>query len=163
MEKSNSDLEAIAQRIRASFAARDTAREKALGRCREAIRHSANAIRAVHRGEFDRTRSFLDKARQVLQEAAESLAEHPEMRHGGFVHDAQKEYAEGCITLALVLEEDLPEPEALEVGYPAYLHGMAEAVGEMRRYILDTIRKGEESFPVVRHSSPAWTTFTASW
>jgi len=87
----------------------------------------------------------LDTAYHLLQEVAEALAEHSQLLHTGFVHDAQKEYAEGCITLALALNEALPTPEALGVGYVAYLHGLGEAVGEMRRYILDTIRKGDLS------------------
>jgi len=145
MEKATSNLETIAQRIRSSFTAKDVAREKALRLCREAIRHSASAIRAVHRGDFDQTRSSLDVAYDVLQQAAQILSEHSELLNGGFVHDAQKEYAEGRVTLALALNEPLPEPEALGVGYAAYLHGLAEAVGEMRRYLLDTIRSGDLS------------------
>ena len=61
----------------------------------------------------------------------------------GFLHDAQKEYAEGQITLSLASESPLPDPDELRVGYPAYLNGMGEAVGEMRRHILDTLRKGD--------------------
>lgn len=143
MEKPTDNLEAVAQRIREEFLAKDAAREKALKLCRETIRHSASAIRAVHRGEFDITRSSLDTAYNCMKEADEALAQHPALLHGGFVHDAQKEYAEGCITLALALRETLPEPESLGVGYAAYLHGLAEAVGEMRRHLLDTIRKGD--------------------
>ena len=145
MDKATSDLEAIAQRIRSSFTAKDAAREKALRLCREATRYSADAIRAVHRSEFDQTHSCLDEAHHLLQKVAEALAEQSELLNSGFVHDAQKEYAEGCITLALALNEALPEPEALGVRYAAYLHGLGEAVGEMRRYLLDTIRKGDLS------------------
>jgi len=142
MEKSTSNLEAIAQRIRSSFTAKDMAREKALRLCREVIRYSADAIRAIHRGEFEQTRSCLDTAYRLLREVAEALAEYSELLNSGFVHDAQKEYAEGCITLALALNDTLPEPEVLGINYPAYLHGLGEALGEMRRYLLDTIRKG---------------------
>jgi len=145
MEKATTNLEAIAERIRARLSAKDVAREQALRLCREAIRYSASAIRAVHRGDFDETRSSLEKANQILRQAAEVLSEHHELLNGGFVHDAQKEYAEGRITLALALNESLPEPEELGVGYAAYLHGLAEAVGEMRRYLLDTIRSGDLS------------------
>jgi translin len=145
MEKATANLEAIAQRIRADFIAKDAAREKALRLCRETIRYSANAIRAVHRGEFDITHSSLDTAYHLLQEAGEALSQHTALLHSGFVHDAQKEYAEGCITLALTLGETLPDPESLGIGYAAYLHGMGEAVGEMRRHLLDTIRRGDIS------------------
>lgn len=145
MEKATSNLDDIAQRIRTDFIAKDAAREKALKLCREAIRHSANAIRAVHRSEFDKTRTSLDAAYKVLEEAKEALAQHSDLLNGGFVHDSQKEYAEGCITLALALRETLPTPEELGVRYAAYLHGLGEAVGEMRRHLLDTIRKGDLS------------------
>jgi len=145
MEKTTSNLEDIAQRIRTDFIAKDAAREKALRLCREAIRHSANSIRAIHRGEFDNTRSSLDSARRCLQEAGEALANCSDLLHSGYVHDSQKEYAEGCITLALALRETLPTPEELGVRYAAYLHGLGEAVGEMRRHLLDTIRKGDIS------------------
>jgi translin len=145
MERSTSNLEAISQKIRISLSAKDTAREKALPLCREVIRHSANAIRAAHRSEFDRTRSSLDSARRLLQEINETLAECSNLLHSGFVHDAQKEYAEGCITLALILGEAMPDPEEVGVGDAAYLHGMGEAVGEMRRHLLDSIRNGDIS------------------
>ena len=36
----------------------------------------------------------------------------------------------------------LPAPEALGVGGPAYLHGLSEAVGELRRHLLDALRRG---------------------
>jgi len=145
MNKPTANLETIAGRIREDFMAKDTAREKGLRLCRETIRHSASAIRAVHRGEYDVTRSSLDMAYSCVQEAGEALAQFPGLLHSGFVHDAQKEYAEGRITLALALRDTLPEPESLGVGYAAYLHGLAEAVGEMRRYLLDTIRRGDLS------------------
>jgi len=145
MGKSTSGLEETIQKIRADFAAKDASREKALRQCREAIRYSSNAIRAIHRSEFDRARSALDAARDQLQEAGQELSQHSELNHPGFLHDSQKEYAEGCITMALVLNDVLPTPESLSVSYAAYLHGMSEAVGEMRRHLLDTIRRGDLS------------------
>ncbi len=145
MPRTTANLDEIADRIRGDFAGKDAAREKALRMCREAIRHSANAIRAVHRGEFDSTRGSLNTASELLQDAASVLAGHGQLLYSGFMHDSQKEYAEGSITLALALGEKLPQPEDLKVGSAAYLHGLAEAVGEMRRYLLDTIRKGDLS------------------
>ena len=49
-------LAVIMEGIRVNFVAKNQAREAALAASREAIRHSANAIRAVHRGEFERAR-----------------------------------------------------------------------------------------------------------
>lgn len=41
--------------------------------------------------------------------------------------------------------EPIPAPEELQLSDAAYLNGLGEAVGEMRRYVLDTIRKGDLS------------------
>lgn len=143
MAKLTENLEPIADRIRQRFSQKDEAREKALDLSRDVIRYSTNAIRALHRREFEQSRAILQSARDRLDELERRLKKHPDLAHGGFVHDAQKEFAEGCITLALVVGETMPDPEGLKVGHAAYLNGMAEAVGELRRYLLDSIRRNQ--------------------
>jgi translin len=135
------NLEEIAEHIRADFEARDAAREKVLPLCREAIRHCANAIRAVHRQQFDQAAKLLDSARQRLTEAEKSTAGYGELESAGFVRDARKEFVEGTVTLALVTGRPLPAPDELGVDAAAYLNGLGEAVGELRRYLLDSLRR----------------------
>ena len=145
MSKPVEDLEAIAAELRPHFAAEDKAREKALRSCRQVIRHSADAIRAVHRQEQGKAKGLLDSAYELLRELNQDLAKHGRLLHSGFVHDAQKEFAEGYITLALIAGEGLPRPEALGISNAAYLDGLGESVGELRRYILDSLRRGDFS------------------
>jgi len=145
MSKPVEDLEIIAAKLRPHFAAEDEAREKALRSCRQVIRYSADAIRAVHRQEHDKAKGLLDSAHELLRELNHDLAEHGKLLHSGFVHDAQKEFAEGCITSALIAGEDLPKPRALGVSNAAYLDGLGESVGELRRYILDSLRRDDFS------------------
>jgi translin len=136
------NLESIAGRIREDLAAKDAAREKVLPLCREAIRHCANAIRAVHRQQFDQAEELLSSARKRLKEAGRSTSDYGELGYAGFIRDAQKEFAEGSITLALVTGTRLPGPDELGIDAAAYLNGMGEAAGELRRYILDSMRRG---------------------
>jgi translin len=145
MAKPVRDLELIAAKLRPCFAAEDESREKALRSCRQVIRYSADAIRAVHRQEHDKAKQLLDSAHGLLQELNHDLARHGKLLHSGFIHDAQKEFAEGCITLALIAGEDLPKPRALGVSNAAYLDGLGESVGELRRYILDSLRRDDFS------------------
>jgi len=145
MSKPVEELEAIAAELRPKFAAEDEAREKALRSCRQVIRHSADAIRAVHRQEQDKAKGLLDSAYELVLELNHDLAKHGRLLHSGFVHDAQKEFAEGSITLALIAGEDLPKPETLGVSNAAYLDGLGESVGELRRHILDSLRRGDFS------------------
>jgi translin len=145
MSKPVEDLEAIAAELRPKFAAEDEAREKALRSCRQVIRHSANAIRAVHRQEQDKAKGLLDSAYELLRELNHDLAGHGRLLHSGFVHDAQKEFVEGYVTLALIGGKGFPRPEMLGVSNAAYLDGLGESVGELRRYILDSLRWGDFS------------------
>jgi translin len=145
MSKPVEDLEVVAAKLRPCFAAEDEAREKALRSCRQIIRYSADAIRAVHRQEHGKAKQLLDSAHELLQELSHDLAEHGKLLHSGFVHDAQKEFAEGRITLALIAGEDLPKPKTLGVSNAAYLDGLGESVGELRRYILDSLRRDDFS------------------
>ncbi len=137
-----SPLDTIIPRVLEHFAAKNAAREKALAASRTLIRESANAIRAVHRGEFAKAEAMLDQARDVRDDAVAALAGHQDIAHAGYFHDAQKEYAEARTTLALLSGGALPSPEELGVEYAAWLNGIAESVGEMRRAILDRLRAG---------------------
>ncbi len=138
-------LDSIAEELRLSLTAKDAAREKALPLCREVIHHSSHAIRAVHRQEFDRARELLELAHSLLNEGEQALTNSEELNHTGFLRDAQKEFAEGSITLALVTGKLPPDPNELGVGSAAYLNGLGEAVGELRRYLLDSMRNGDLS------------------
>jgi len=139
------NLDSIAEQVRWHLSAKDAAREKALPLCREVIRYSSHAIRAVHRHEFEQAQELLQSARNLLGDIKEAIAEYNELNNTGFVRDAQKEFAEGSITLALVTGDPPPDPNELGVDPAAYLNGLGEAVGELRRYLLDNMRKDDLS------------------
>jgi translin len=137
------DLLALSEPVRARFQARHEARETGLARSRDAIRAAANAIRAIHRGELDRADALIATAREQLAAATDACDAYPEVRHAGFVADAAKEVAEAVLTRAAVEGDPLPDVEAVGVDDAAWLHGLAETVGELRRASLDRVRRGD--------------------
>jgi translin len=145
MKRPTDNLDSIAEQVRLAFAAKDTAREKVLPLCREVIRYSSNAIRAVHRQEFDEANGLLKQALNLLNEAEKAVNGYSELGHAGSFRDAQKELAEAAITLALVTKKQTPSPDELGIDFAAYLNGLGEAVGELRRYLLDSIRRDDLS------------------
>jgi translin len=136
----NPGLEGVESAARAEFDAKFAARERGLSVSRKVIRSSANAIRAFHRGEIDDSLSLMDEAGTLLSEAVGILQDHPDVLFAGFVEDAAKEYAEARLTYALGLGKPLPSPDGLGVFVGSYLHGLGEAVGELRRRLLDLLR-----------------------
>lgn len=137
------ELSELGESLRQSFDAKMTAREQGLASSRSAIRCCGNAIRALHRYEAERSRELIEEARGCLDTARTALQPHPELLHAGFVHDAEKEFAEACITQSLVLQEPFPSMDAVGVAAASYVKGMAEAIGEVRRHLLDLMRRGE--------------------
>jgi translin len=139
------NLDSISNQARQDLSARDAAREKLLPLCRDVIRCSSNAIRAVHRQDYQQAGELLNSARGNLTAAEKAANGFNELSSTGAIRDAQKEFSEANITLALVTGKPLPGPRELNVDTAAYLNGMGEAAGELRRYMLDAMRKGDLS------------------
>ena len=137
------ELAGLVAAVDASLAEASSARELALPGCRRVIRLSGSAIKAVHRLDPAAAVAATAEAEQVLREVQAAVADHPAIEHAGFLHDAEKEYVEARCTIALVDGAPLPDPEALRVGGPAYLRGLAEAASELRRHLLDRLRDGD--------------------
>ena len=138
-------LRGAADSTRQSLADTDRARERALRLSREMIRHSADSIRAIHRGEFDGASELIESASSLVQESRILLSEHPEVYFTGYVQDALKEYVEANAVLAFIENRPLPTPDELQVGAAAYLGGLSDTVGELRRFILDRLRRDDFS------------------
>jgi translin len=139
------DLSSIVDHVRAELEARSDVRDQAIRRSRDLIRYCANSIRAMHRGEFDRARARLETAREVAVQMVQDVHDYPSVYRAGYTQDALKEFVEARAVYAMLHRDPIPGPDALgvQVDYPAYLKGLAEAASEMRRAILDTIRKGD--------------------
>ena len=138
------NLDRISEVVHIRFDQRMDARERALPAARRAIRSCANAIRAIHRSEWEQAHRLMDQAKAAIDEGLSAVRDHPEIRFAGYLQDAEKEYAEARITEAVVTgASQLPTPEELGVEDAPFLNGMAEAIGEGRRHILDLLRHGE--------------------
>lgn len=137
------NLDQIEAEVRAELDGKFAARELALKNCRKIIQASSKAIRALHRGDLAAADALLADGRSLIAEAEAPLTEHRDIYHAGFFYDAVKEYAEAELTKALVLHQPLPLPSELGLHAVPYLKGLGEAVGELRRRLLDQLRKGE--------------------
>lgn len=136
------NIDVIGQEAITHLALKNAARERALPKSRAAIRFCANSIRATHRQETATAQTLLQQAAALLEEMATDLRDHQDIFYAGFVQDAQKEYAEAVTFATMTQSQPLPMAEALAIGWAAYLNGLAEAVGELRRYVLDQLRRG---------------------
>ncbi len=118
-------------------------REVALRACRQVIRLSGSSIRSVHRHDDAEAVAIADQAEVVLREAQAALVPFPELTYAGFLHDAEKEYVEARLTRVLVTGGPLPDAAELAVDGRSWMKGLVEAASELRRHLLDQLRRGD--------------------
>jgi translin len=135
-------LDEIIDEIHQTFDIRTKARDQALRQARILTRYCANAIRAVHRDEYQLAQEQLQHAQELVTELNENLADHQDVYFAGYTQDAMKEFAEACITYALIYNQALPTPGELHIEHNTYLKGLAEVSGELRRKCMDILRHG---------------------
>jgi len=141
----NADLEALSERIRKFFERKNQIRDAALTQSRNLTRHSARAIRAIHRNDSDLALEHLSEADKLANALRSGLSDDPDLYYTGYAQDALKEYCEAHLTVATILGKEWPTTEELKLEYATYLNGMSEVVGELRRRVMDIIRSGHSS------------------
>jgi translin len=137
------ELAPLARPVLIALEAAHTAREAGLAATRRTIRSCGLAIRAVHRDDPASAKALTAEAEVALREAQEALRPFPAVAYAGFLGDAEKEFAEACLTAALVQGSPLPGYETMQVEVTSWLKGLAEAASELRRFLLDRLRAGE--------------------
>ncbi|MBW6518259.1 MAG: translin family protein [ANME-2 cluster archaeon] len=133
-------LSKISARLFEHFEVKDIAREHALKLSRTVVRLSSSAIKSIHRKQFDQAKDIIVEAGTINTEIKSILADHPELYFAGFVEQAQQEFAEATILYCIINENRIPDTSEIDVEDPAYLMGLGDVVGELRRVILDLIR-----------------------
>ncbi len=135
-------FDAIGERIRQHLEEKNAARDRALQQSRTLIRHCSLAIRAAHRDERPEAAAELATAAHLQLELRANLQAYPDLLHAGYTQDALKEFVEASIVCAILAGEPLPTPEDIGIDNAAYLCGLGEAAGELRRRVLDILRHG---------------------
>src|SRR5690606_38198243 len=85
----------------------------------------------------------LQEARQATDDLVGGVRDYPVLYFAGYTQDAVKEFVEANLVYAMVRDRPLPTPEALGAESNTWLNGLAEAASELRRRILDLLRRGE--------------------
>lgn len=119
------------------------ARELALSETRKLIQLASKSIKLIHRRHFAEADEVLSELRAKLQAAKQKLQAWPQVLYGGHLQDAEKEFVEASVLYAMTQGRELESWSEMKVSLNSYLHGIAEAASELRRLILDEVRRGE--------------------
>jgi translin len=133
------NLEKIINKIEKNIDDKDRVREKSLRYSREIIIGCRKAIQLIHNNSMKKSNILIEKSSSKLIELYDFTKKHCDLSHSGFVENAAQEFVEARCLFNIMQEKDLPDPDELHVTYSAYLRGLCDVVGELRRKSLDSI------------------------
>lgn len=133
------NLERVVTRIEEELDEKDEVREVALKSSRAIVRLSGQVLKGLHREED--IREGLNELRDEVSRLSSLIADHPEMSTAGFVEDAFQEFCEVLIIMTILEKDDVPLPEDMNLPSVPYLLGLADSVGELRRFCLDELKR----------------------
>lgn len=122
---------------------KDNVREETIRLSREIIRDSGEAIRMIHLGRFNEATNSIFNATEKVKILINKLKEHPDLFYGGLVYNCLGEYVEAYVFYNLVIRSRMPSLSELNVPHIPYLQGLGDVIGELRRYIIDLLKKHE--------------------
>ncbi|MFP3908875.1 MAG: translin [Archaeoglobaceae archaeon] len=120
---------------------KESAREKLIKLTRDLKLNSTKAIAATHSEDIQKAQEHLQQAEEVIGLIVK-YKKFPEFYYV-ITHDSIQEYVEAYLFLKLVTGERSFDLKSLKAEVPSILTGLGDLIGELRRFVLDLLRKGE--------------------
>lgn len=114
-------------------------RERLIKDSRDVISRCSRAIISVHNGKMPQARKELDEAKKmltVLRKAGEGAVSR-------YLVSPETEFVEASTVISLVNRKGVPSRASLEATPEAYLLGLLDTIGELKRLVLDSVIEGD--------------------
>ncbi|MEM0021500.1 MAG: hypothetical protein QW039_02935 [Fervidicoccaceae archaeon] len=136
------NMESIFEEIRRSLDEADAAREEMLSLGREVVRLSGRAITKMIAGEVERAEEEMSRMREASSELLRKIEGHQELLRSAAMDGFLAEYVEAEALYHVLKERRIPSPRELGVGPVPYVLGLADLIGELRRLVLEEVKRG---------------------
>jgi len=95
----------------------------------------------IHLGDKDKASKALNEAMKFVEKIRSLRQTYPDLYFTGTVLSSLSEYSEALLLYRYVFEGELIDPDEVGVEPAAYLLGLSDLIGELRRYMLALIQK----------------------
>lgn len=133
------------KRVQEEVKRKEEVRQEVQLAMRSATKLSKMAILMVHQRRFDQAEKMIKEARDLFSKIRESCKNNVDLLYTGMVDAAYQEYSEACVFLTLAKEDRFISFDEIGAPTTAYVLGLADVIGELRRKTLDSLREGETS------------------
>ncbi len=135
------NLDDVIEEIESRLDEKDEVRELTIKSSRTIARLSGSVIQGMHRSED--VSAQLRETREEILKLKSLLKDHPDLYHAGFVENAMQEACEAFLVHSILEADPLPSPKDLGLTDTSYLLGLGDVVGELRRFALEHLRRGD--------------------
>jgi len=127
------------EKLRKELEEKEKVRENLIVKSRELRLSSSKAIANIHAGRYDEAEEYLKRVESMIGEVLKYRKTHPDIFY--LANDALQEFVEAHLFNHIIRKGKVPD--SLPVDVPqAVLPGMADCIGELRRYALTEMVKG---------------------
>ena len=118
----------------------ESSREKLIKENREIISSCSKAIILLHSNKIQEANDLIDNALNLLRDLKKFVISDLDR----YLWPAEQEYVEACILKEIVEKKsDISSHIDLEVSHNAYLTGLLDCIGEIKRMIYDNLRRND--------------------
>ncbi|MEM3622745.1 MAG: hypothetical protein QXR76_03125 [Candidatus Bathyarchaeia archaeon] len=139
MPSLRSILKGIGKELREKEKVRETLQKN----MRKATSLSKQAILLIHQKRLKEAKKLIEETKEIISKLNEASTTNPDIIYSGLFSAALQEYSEACIFLKLIEENKFATPEEINVPSVDYVLGLADVIGEYRRFVLDALREGD--------------------
>ncbi len=123
--------------------AKDEVREQIIRKGRDVVKESGYVITFLHSGDAEEALKHLARMQELFEELRVLSNKYPDVRHSGLMNNIASEYVEAMLFFSLITKGELPRLDQLRVDPVPYVQGLLDLVGEIKRHILDLLRRDE--------------------
>ena len=138
-----SNFQDLASEIEKKLTESDKARDDLMSLSRTILKCSGQSIENFHRKQFEKVKSKIREAEEALKIVNELQDNQQGNYRIGIISAAMQEYTEAKLLNELFTVGKIPSYEKINVTEADYLLGVADLIGELRRYILEKLVEGE--------------------
>jgi len=104
---------------------------------RQIVRACSNAIKSLHAYDLKAAKAYIGEAEKGLKTIRPYSDAFPAQ-----LNHVLQEYSEARIVLSAIEKKKIPSFSELKVGEVPYLNGLLDAIGELKREMYESLRRG---------------------
>ena len=115
----------------------NAAREYLIKNTRDVVILCSHSIIAAHKGDLKLAKQKIKNAELVLKKNQKKAKEDFKK----YLITPEQELVEACSFLAVIENKEIPSLKSMKVSKESYILGLLDCIGELKRLMLDNIRK----------------------